>query len=101
MIYDVKVLKQRFFHRGGIFDTARPLILTKIQSDDSNVSMVVDSKQPALLGEWFPITINLRSDGDISNIIISVNLLQESTSEQLSKLIDFFFEIIFFQLIFS
>lgn len=45
----------------------------------------MESKLPALLGEWFPVHISVTTDEDISNINIFVNLLQDNNSEQLSK----------------
>jgi hypothetical protein len=75
------------FHRGGMFDSIRPLITTRIQQEESNVSIITECKQPALLGEWFPVKISLSTSEKIFNVNIFVNLLQDNNSEQLSKLI--------------
>ncbi|XP_014236114.1 trafficking protein particle complex subunit 11 [Trichogramma pretiosum] len=72
--------------RGGVFETIRPLTVTKIQPKESNVTVGVESKQPALLGEWFTFAITIFSDEDISNINISVNSVQDNSSEQLTEL---------------
>ncbi|XP_014211822.1 trafficking protein particle complex subunit 11 isoform X2 [Copidosoma floridanum] len=70
--------------RGGTFDTVRPLIVTKIQLKELNVAINVDSKQPAMLGEWFPVKISVSSDEDISSVNILINLLQDANSSEQS-----------------
>lgn len=57
-----------------------------MQQEESNVTIITESKQPALLGEWFPIKIIVSTSENISKINIFVNLLQDSNNEQLSKL---------------
>ncbi|XP_001606110.2 trafficking protein particle complex subunit 11 [Nasonia vitripennis] len=72
--------------RGGVFDTIRPVVTTKIQQEEYNVAITMESKHPALLGEWFPVKISVKTDEDINNVNIFMNLLQDNNSEQLTEL---------------
>ncbi|XP_058808677.1 trafficking protein particle complex subunit 11 [Phymastichus coffea] len=71
--------------RGGFFDSIQPLITTKIKQEEPDVSIVIDSKLPALQGEWFPINITFLTNENISNVNIFVNLFQDN-NEQLTEL---------------
>ncbi|XP_011496669.1 PREDICTED: trafficking protein particle complex subunit 11 [Ceratosolen solmsi marchali] len=72
--------------RGGLFDSVRPLITAKIEQEESNVTIITECKQPALLGEWFSVKILVSSSDKISNVNIFVNLIQDNNSEQLTEL---------------
>ncbi|KAJ8683030.1 hypothetical protein QAD02_018822 [Eretmocerus hayati] len=71
--------------RGGTFNVVQPLIITRIHQEESSLSITADSKQPALLGEWFPVKLTMKTEEDISNIHLSITL-QQDNNEQLSDL---------------
>ena len=58
------------------FDNIRPLSATEIVSWDSKLELAVSHESPALLGEWYPITMRLENKElhSVTNIVVIVNL---------------------------
>lgn len=46
--------------------------------------MKVESKGPALIGEWFPIKVVLLSPEDVSGMILRMALVAEGNNDQSS-----------------
>ncbi|XP_024945200.1 trafficking protein particle complex subunit 11 [Cephus cinctus] len=72
--------------RRGLFESIRPVLNAEIRPEESSVNINVKSQSPALLGEWFPITITLSSNESISNAVLTGILQMDGSSDQSTEL---------------
>ncbi|KAH0955604.1 hypothetical protein HN011_000445 [Eciton burchellii] len=72
--------------RGGDFEAIRPLIHAEIKQEESNLKLNAESNNPALLGEWLPITISLLANENITAVCLHVILVSDGNNEQSTEL---------------
>ncbi|XP_066598539.1 trafficking protein particle complex subunit 11-like [Prorops nasuta] len=72
--------------RGGEFETIRPAISAVIKQEDSSVDLTVDSKCPALLGEWFPLNVKIFVTSNIDIAVLNASLVPDGSNEQSTEL---------------
>lgn len=82
---------------GGEFEAIRPLIHAEIKQEESSLNLNAESNNPALLGEWLPITISLSANENVNAICLHVILVSESNNEQSSMFLQFYI-LIFYKL---
>lgn len=78
---------------GGEFEAIRPLIHAEIKQEESSLNINAESNNPALLGEWLPITICLSANENINTVCLYVVLVADGSNEQSST---FSFMLIYF-----
>lgn len=79
---------------GGEFESIRPLIHAEIKQEESSLSLNAKSNNPALLGEWLPITISLSANENVNAICLYVILVSDGSNEQ-SSMFSRFYSILF------
>ncbi|KAL0106721.1 hypothetical protein PUN28_015336 [Cardiocondyla obscurior] len=72
--------------RGGEFEAIRPLIYVEVKQEESSLSLEAKSNNPALLGEWLPITISLSANENINAICLYAMLVSDGNNEQSTEL---------------
>lgn len=80
---------------GGEFEAIRPLIHAEIKQEESSLSLEAKSNNPALLGEWLPITISLSANENVNAVCLYVILVTDGSNEQ-SSMFSCFHSILFF-----
>jgi len=75
---------------GGEFEAIRPLIHAEIKQEESSLSLDAKSNNPALLGEWLPITISLTANENVNAVCLYVILVSDG-NEQSSEFSHFYF----------
>lgn len=71
---------------GGEFEAIRSLIHAEIKQEESSLNINAESNNPALLGEWLPITICLSANESINAVCLHVTLVADGSNEQSSTL---------------
>lgn len=58
------------------FNNIRSQPSAEIIARESKLEMIVTHDSPALLGEWYPITVNLKNveDHSISGVVLDISL---------------------------
>ncbi|XP_020292596.1 trafficking protein particle complex subunit 11 [Pseudomyrmex gracilis] len=72
--------------RGGEFEAIRPLIHAEIKQEESSLNINTESNNPALLGEWLPITISLSATENVNAICLHVILVSDGSNDQSTEL---------------
>ncbi|XP_011691077.1 PREDICTED: trafficking protein particle complex subunit 11-like [Wasmannia auropunctata] len=72
--------------RGGEFEAIRPLIHAEIKREESSLSLDAESNNPALLGEWLPITISLSANESVNAVYLHIILVSDVSNEQSTEL---------------
>lgn len=89
------ITDHNFCISGGEFEAIRPLIHAEIKQEESSLNLNAESNNPALLGEWLPITISLSANENVNAIYLHAILVSESNNEQ-SSMFPQFYNILFF-----
>lgn len=89
------IIDHNSYISGGEFEAIRPLIHAEIKQEESSLNLSAESNNPALLGEWLPITIFLSANENVNAICLHVILVSDSNNEQ-SSMFSQFYEILFF-----
>jgi len=85
-----------FVISGGDFEAIRPLIHAEIKQEESNLKLNAQSNNPALLGEWLPITISLLANENVTAVCLHVTLVSDGSNEQSSMFLsNLFYELIY------
>lgn len=66
------------FFRRNHFEKVKSVTTVTILEEECNIDLKVESKKPALIGEWFPIKITLVPKEDISNVILTTDCYTET-----------------------
>lgn len=72
--------------RSNEFDRVRNLTTAQIKHEDAKIILNVESEEPALLGEWFPIKVSVTTAESISKSFLKMHLLNPGNNEQLTEL---------------
>ncbi|KAK0178490.1 hypothetical protein PV327_007378 [Microctonus hyperodae] len=73
--------------RGGKFEAIRPLITAEIKQEESNLILTTNSEAPALLSEWLPIKITIKSNEIINKMCIQVKqIIVDNTNDPTTEL---------------
>ncbi|OAD60815.1 Trafficking protein particle complex subunit 11, partial [Eufriesea mexicana] len=72
--------------RRGEFEAIQPLVTAEIKQEESSLSISAESNNPALLGEWLPISISITANEKLSSAFLNVSLISDGTNEQSTEL---------------
>ncbi|XP_017788618.1 PREDICTED: trafficking protein particle complex subunit 11 [Habropoda laboriosa] len=72
--------------RRGEFETIQSLVNADIKQEESSLSISVESNNPALTGEWFPIKIFISANENVFSAFLNVSLVSDGVNEQSTEL---------------
>lgn len=61
-----------------------------MKQEESSLSIHTESNNPALLGEWLPITVSLSANEDVTAVSLHITLVSDGSNEQSSMFSNFF-----------